>query len=237
MKLSAPIFRLKHKAKKLSRETGVPLSQALNQIARNEGFSSWSLLASRVSAHRLSTQLFAQLKPGDLILLGARPGHGKTMMGLALIADALKAGGQGAFFTLEYNERDVLERYRAVSDEAGPQNGKFRFDCSDAISANYIIDWLPDAERETLIVIDYLQLLDQKRDNPRLSEQLPALKAFACRTGAIVVCLSQIDRSYELSGRLLPGITDIRLPNALNLSLFNKACFLNNGDMRIDAIG
>jgi replicative DNA helicase len=237
MKLSAPIFRLKHKAKKLSRETGVPLSQALNQIAKDEGFSSWSLLASRASTHRLSTRLFAQLKSGDLILLAARPGHGKTMMGLALIADALKAGRQGAFFTLEYNERDVLERYRAVGGEAGTGNGKFCLDCSDAICADYIIDRLPDAERGTVIVIDYLQLLDQKRNNPDISQQLPALKAFASKTGAIVVCLSQIDRAYDLSGRLLPGITDIRLPNALNLALFNKACFLSNGEMRIDAIG
>jgi replicative DNA helicase len=236
MRLSQPIFRLKHEAKKLSREAGIPLGEALNRLARKEGFSSWSLLAARASASRLSSKLFARLDPGDLILIGARPGHGKTMMGLGLIADALNAGRKSMFFTLEYNEDEVLKRFHSLGGDAEATKGNFRIDCSDAIDADYIIDLLASADRGTVIVIDYLQLLDRKRKSRNLSDQISALKSFADKTGIIIVCISQIDRSYELSGRSLPDMKDVRLPNPVDLTLFNKACFLNDGEMRIDAM-
>ena len=38
MKLSAPIHHLKRRARTLSRGEGIPLNQALNRIARQEGF-------------------------------------------------------------------------------------------------------------------------------------------------------------------------------------------------------
>ena len=50
MKLSAPVYHLKRKAKLLSREGNVPLHEALNRIAIKEGFGSWSLLVAKVSA-------------------------------------------------------------------------------------------------------------------------------------------------------------------------------------------
>lgn len=47
MSLSAPIYRLRHKAKLLSREARIPLNQALDRVAKDEGFQSWSLLIAR----------------------------------------------------------------------------------------------------------------------------------------------------------------------------------------------
>lgn len=44
MELSSPIYKLKRKAKRLRREKGFKHSEALNCIANEEGFSSWSLL-------------------------------------------------------------------------------------------------------------------------------------------------------------------------------------------------
>lgn len=44
MELSAPIYELKRKAKRLRREKGLRHSEALNSIANEEGFTSWSLL-------------------------------------------------------------------------------------------------------------------------------------------------------------------------------------------------
>lgn len=49
MSLSAPIYVLKRKAKLLSREANIPLNQALNRIAKNEGFESWSFLIHRTA--------------------------------------------------------------------------------------------------------------------------------------------------------------------------------------------
>jgi hypothetical protein len=37
--------------------------------------------------------------------------------------------------------------------------------------------------------------------------------------------------SYQRSQKPLPDIADIRLPNPLDLKLFDKTCFLNNGQV------
>lgn len=81
------------------------------------------------------------------------------------------------------------------------------------------------------MVFDYIQLLDQKRENPELSAQVGTLKIFARQHGMILVFIAQIDRSLEMAQKILPDIGDIRLPNPLDLQLFDKSSFLNNGKM------
>ena len=181
MKLSVPVHQLKRRARKLSRETGIPLSKALDHIARQEGFNSWSLLAAKASATTNASDLLAQLSQGDLVLLGARPGHGKTLMGLKLIVEAMKLGHRGMFFTLEYTEADVISRFKAAGGDMSAFGDLFEFDNSDAINSDYIIGRLAAAQRGTVIVVDYLQLLDQKRSNPDLMVQIRALKTFSSR--------------------------------------------------------
>jgi replicative DNA helicase len=235
MKMSAPIYHLKRKAKELSRAEDIPLHQALDRIAQNEGYGGWSLLAAKAAAAAPAGKLFEQLLPGDLLLVGARPGHGKTLMGLELAVEAMKTGQPGVFFSLEYTEDDVADRFRAIGVDRAQFEHLFEFDGSDAISAAYITERLASAPRGTLVVIDYLQLLDQKRENPELSVQVRALKSLARDRGLIMVFISQIDRSYERSERPLPDIADIRLPNPLDLKLFDKTCFLNNGQIAFQA--
>lgn len=234
MKLSAPIYHLKRRAKTLSREETIPLNKALDRIARQEGFSSWSLLAASAAAATPSSELLAKLKPGDLVLLGARPGHGKTMMGLKLIVEALNLGRRGVFFTFEYTEADVLSRFKTVGGDIAIFDDLFEFDNSDAINADYIMDRLASAQPGTVVVIDYLQLLDQKRSNPELMVQVRALRAFARDKGLIIVFISQIDRSYDAAAKPCPDLADVRLPNPLDLSLFDKSCFINDGQVRIE---
>lgn len=237
MRLSAPVYHLKRKAKLLSRKENIPLHAALDRIAAQEGFAGWSLLAARASAAAPAAKLFARLSPGDLVLLGARPGHGKTLMGLKLAVEAIKAGHRAKFFTLEYTEREVLERFRAIGAEPATFDGRFEFDTSDAISAGYIIDQLSTAPGGTLVVVDYLQLLDQRRDNPQLEDQVRTLRAFARDRRMIFVLISQINRSYDPSTKPCPDLADVRLPNPLDLGLFTKTCFLNDGEMRFRAAG
>ncbi len=114
MKLSAPVYHLKRKAKRLSREAGIPLHAALDRIAGQEGFKSWNLLASRLPAHISAHGIHARLQPGDMVLVGARPGHGKTLLSLEILIEAMKTGRRGLFFSLEYNERDIAKRFQAL---------------------------------------------------------------------------------------------------------------------------
>ncbi|HEV7328386.1 MAG TPA: DNA helicase [Bosea sp. (in: a-proteobacteria)] len=237
MKLSAPVHRLKRQARELSRKENIPLHLALDRVAIGEGFGAWSLLAAK-SAEDLSAEgLLARLAPGDLLLIGARPGHGKTLLSLQLAVAAMKAGRRAAFFTLEYTAKDLLGRFRALGVEPAQFQALFSFDDSEAISADHIMRALAEAPRGTLGIVDYLQLLDQKRGNPALGLQISALKAFARERGMILVFISQIDRSYDPAAKLCPDLDDVRLPNPLDLALFDKSCFLNEGEVRLRTAG
>ncbi|TPI21280.1 DNA helicase [Mesorhizobium sp. B4-1-1] len=235
MQLFAPVYHLKRQARLLSRRENVPLHTALDRIAGKEGFGSWSLLAAKATEAAPAGALLARLIPGDMVLVAARPGQGKTLMSLELAVAAMKQGSRAVFFTLEYMHPDILDRFRDIGIDPADFSDLFDFDNSDAISASYIIERLRSAPRGTLAVIDYLQLLDQKRENPELMVQIRALRSFARERGLVLVFISQVDRSYDSSGRPFPGIGDIRLPNPLDMSLFDKACFLNKGEIRFQA--
>jgi replicative DNA helicase len=232
MRLSAPVYHLKRKAKRLSRDKGIPLHSALDRIAAEEGFHQWSLLVNRASASTHASKLFRHLRPGDLLLVGSRPGQGKTWMGLELVVEAMKQGQRGMFFTLEYTSGNVHTLFDAIGVEPGQFPGLFEIDTSEEISADFIAGKLAVAPRGAVIVIDYLQLLDQQRHKPPLAEQVRVLKALAEDKGLILIFLSQIDRSYDPSIKSCPDLEDVRLPNPLDLSLFNKACFLHAGEVR-----
>jgi len=236
MKSDIPVYVLKREARRLSRADGIPRHEALRRVAASQGFSSWSLLAARRSAAD-PAGLLPLLSPGDLVLVGARPGQGKTLFCLRLAAEAVAAGRVAAFFTLEYTERDVVERFRAIGVDPSELDSRFRFDGSDAISAGYISATLTGAAPGTVAIVDYLQLLDQRRDNPDLAAQVEALKVFAREKRIVLVCIAQINRAYDPSAKPFPDLADVRLPNPLDLGLFDKAIFLNGGEARFHAAG
>ncbi len=235
MKLSAPVYQLKRRAKILARNAKIPLHQALNQVAGEEGYAGWSLLAARRAERSPSQAMLDQLEHGDLLLLGARPGQGKTLLGLQLLLDAARAGRRAVFFTLEYSEPEARQRIRALDSDSGVGD-KLEVVTSDDISADYIIGHLTGAGPGSVAIIDYLQILDQKRSKPALADQLQALRAFARRSGVVLGFISQIDRSFDPSSKLLPDIADIRLPNRIDLTIFSRACFLHNGEVRLQRV-
>ena len=235
MRLSAPIYRLKRQAKLLSREQNIPLHQALDRIAVSEGYKRWSHLTAAAPDRPLPETVLDQLAGGDMLLLAARPGHGKTLVGLEIAALARRRGITGLFFTLDYTERDVAERLKAIDTLTPEAAASVSIDTSDEICAEHIIERLRMAQRPALAVIDYLQLLDQRRATPELDQQIVALQAHAAQSGDIIVAISQIDRGFEMSGRSLPDLTDIRLPNPVDLGQFNRTCFLHEGRALIDA--
>ena len=155
------------------------------------------------------------------------------MFGFELIVEVLKRGGQGAFFTLEYTQPEALARFERIGGDRRAMMQDFLLDTSDDVCADYIVKLLSEPGSDMIVVVDYLQLLDQRRHRPSLESQVSTFKRFARTTGVIIVILSQVDRAFTLSGRAFPGLDDVRLPNPLNLGRFDKACFMNQGKMQL----
>jgi replicative DNA helicase len=236
MRLSAPIYQLKRRARHLARNRGIALHEALDQVAREEGFAGWSLLAARTGLNLPSKALLSRLSDGDMLLIGARPGHGKTLLGLQLLIDAARAGRKAVLFSLELTDREARGHLLTLENGSDRSGEPVDIVTSDNISADYIIRHLSSSKPGTLAIVDYLQVLDQKRINPALPDQMLALRAFARASGVVLGFISQIDRSFDPKGKGVPDMLDLRLPNPVHAATFSKACFLHDGEFRLQEV-
>lgn len=230
MKLSAPVYHLKHKAKQLARARHMPLHAALDYIAQQEGATSWSLLSAQYERPSPQDQLMHAVRSGALLLLAARPQRGKTILALEVAIKHALSKKPAYFFTLDYHLGQVADRLAkfGVLPENVPD---LTIDTSDEICAHHIIQHVSEARQDVLCVVDYLQILDQRRQHPPVQAQVQKLKSFAQRSGSCFLFLSQIDRQFEPSGRDCPNRADIRLPNPLDLTLFDKIYGLHNDQL------
>ena len=234
MKLSAPVHVLKRKAKELRRSKQITLIEALDGIAKAEGFASWSLLQSRLNAFvpRTKDDVLDNLFPGDVMLIGARPGLGKTTLALQLLLQAIKQDRTCFFFTLEFTRQELVTKLSRIDETYDQHNPLLKLNFSEEISSSYIIAQTQDVVQEgSLIAVDYLQLLDQQRNKPPLQNQIEELKMYARETNSIFIFISQIDRAFEQKGHARPSLEDVRLPNPLDLGLFNKSIFAHADHM------
>ncbi|TYC66005.1 DNA helicase [Stappia sp. BW2] len=235
MKLSAPVFRLKREARALARSKTIALNRALDAIAVREGFRSWSHLVSATRNQGPSIRLLSAFEPGDMVILGARPGHGKTVLGLELLAEAAKSGRSSVFFSSECSYRDVRTKLSDCGYADPGKIEKLSIVLSDSICAGTIQETLADPAPGTIAVIDYLQVMDQHRSQPPLGDQIEDMRQFAKKRRATLVFLSQVHRSFDPQSKSLPGFADIRTTNPVDLAHFDKGCFLHDGRMILSA--
>jgi len=235
MKLSSPIHVLKSQGKALKKSKSITMSEALNEIAKREGYSSWSLLQVKHSNPfpNSYSEILDFFNKGDLVLIGARPGMGKTSFTIGLFVQAIqKKIAPNFLFTLSEVKKDIIGRIATYDETIGHVNehiGYVGVDYSNEICADYIIEKTKyTITEQSVIVVDYLQLLDEKRTNPPIQEQVEKLKKYAKETGCIIIFISQVRREVENQDIAIPFLEDIRLPNPLDLSLLNKIILLYN---------
>lgn len=184
------------------------------------------------------------LGAGDLVIVGARPGMGKTSFCLNIACNVAKnSGKEVAIFSLEMTSEQLSSRLlcsEALVDSKCMRTGKLDADqwkrlaeAASALSATDI--WIDDTSEIKvtemksklrklknlgLIVIDYLQLMhgDNPNENRVLEVQniTRSLKIMAKEFGVPIILCSQLSRgSKDQKAEKKPALTDLRDSGAI----------------------
>ena len=180
---------------------------------------------------------------GDLVLIGARPGMGKTAFALNIASNvAGKTGKQVCIFSLEMPKQQLV--LRMLSSEAMVESGKLRsgilsqddwtklakasdylakcdiyIDDTSSITVTGMKAKLRKMKNLGLVVVDYLQLMnsDKKIDNRVLEvgDISRNMKLMAKDLGVPIICCAQLSRGPESRTSKKPMLSDLRDSGAI----------------------
>lgn len=192
------------------------------------------------SGIRVLDELTGGFQDSDLIILAARPGMGKTSLGLTIARNAAKDYRVPvAFFSLEMSNAQLAQRIaasEAAINIADLRQGKVTdMDLQAISSAAESFSNVPLYIDETaslsimqlrgkcrnlkkehgirLVIVDYLGLMEGDGDNREqvVSKISRRLKGIAKELNVPVIALSQLSRAVESrGGSKRPGLSDLR---------------------------
>lgn len=176
------------------------------------------------------------LEGGDVIVIGARPGVGKSAFTSQIILEMAKAGKRIGFYNLEMSEKQVYERL--LSNQSGIRlnrirraiqflgDEKERFESANqtlgkmdiliSSGTKSVSEIRNECRHQELdcIIIDYLQLVRaDTRYQSRASEVgaiSKAIKAFAMELNVPIIALSQLNRTSEMRETKEPTMGELR---------------------------
>lgn len=190
-------------------------------------------------------QVTGGLQPTELIILGARPGMGKTAFGLCVLLNASYDGKRGLMFSLEMGKDQLMKRLLSIDSQIGGDKfktgdlqesewnqvhdsvGRLDNDNIKIIDDVYTLNGIVNkSKRERLkgkvdfIVIDYLQLIGNKQKSGSREQEISSisrgLKMLAKDLDVPVLCLSQLSRAVEQrGGDKRPMLSDLRESGSL----------------------
>ncbi len=183
-------------------------------------------------------QITLGMKPGELVVLAARPGVGKTALALSIALNTAQRGYGVGIFSLEMRETLLLQRMVAnltgIDSKRIPgllRRGDERVIRAMGTLSNLPIEINDTAELTThgirdaamrlqarapvaLWVVDYLQLvkgLNQRDDDVRRITQISqGLTHLAREFDTPVLALSQLSREVEKRASNVPQLSDLR---------------------------
>jgi len=185
-------------------------------------------------------KLLGGLQRSDLIVLGARPAHGKTGLALGMCHNAAMRYKQRiAFFSLEMSKEQLVQRLLCMQGRL--DSGRLRSGTIDDDEWNRLIEaatalsdckiFIDDTAGVTpsemrnrvrrlqaeqgldLIVVDYLQLMQGRSVENRVQEISGisrALKVLARELNIPVLALSQVSRGVDARASHVPLLSDLR---------------------------
>lgn len=188
----------------------------------------------------LDEYLEGGLRPGELVIVGARPSMGKTALGLSIAVHMAEVRPVG-FLSMEMSHLEVNDRLTAMlgrvsmSSVKRPRKGEglewgrvvegterakeLRMFVSDqgGLNINQVRTKARNAKRLfglDVLVVDYIGLmsgLDPKANrNAQLGEISRGLKNLAKELELAVLCLAQLNRKAEERADQMPQMSDLR---------------------------
>lgn len=189
-------------------------------------------------------RITAGFKPGELIILAARPAMGKTALALNIAKTNLEQNKSVAFYSLEMDAEQIalrllssittipLQRLRVgdlddnewqylsnVVDNLVSQ--KFHIDDSAILNISILKSKIRKQtikEPISLVIIDYLQIMSSNSIKDRhleIAEISRGLKNLARELGIPILALSQLNRSLESRSDRRPMLSDLRESGAI----------------------
>lgn len=186
----------------------------------------------------LDQMLTGGVRPADLVILGGRPGMGKTSLGLGIARGLARAGKPTVFFSLEMRSREIMGRLISWESRISHQRLRSRFlgeqdygKLTQAVAAleiplivqdsaatlTEVSAWCQRLKREYGIVcavIDYLQLLIPSGRHASREAEVASLsrglKTLAKAQDLAVLAISQVNRSPENRKDARPRLSDLR---------------------------
>jgi hypothetical protein len=178
--------------------------------------------------------------PGELIFLGARPGVGKTALGLELARKAAQRAAGATLIISREMKNIALARRLVAQDSRIPASTLKRAELDksqqwsfvqslsrlrqlplwftdDVVSLDEILTLIHDMSTETpldLLVVDYLQLIRAPKSVKERRHQVEAvsqgLKTLALQYNMPVLCLSSLSRAPKDEKMRPPSLSDLR---------------------------
>lgn len=184
-------------------------------------------------------RMLIQMGKGDLIIVGARPGMGKTSFAMNIATNVAKQKKAVAIFSLEMSGEQLVSRI--LSSEALIDSGRLRtgqlkpedwdnlasvasslsgcdiyIDDTSAITATEMKSKLRRVPNLGLVVIDYIGLMQSTSNSDNRAQQVGEisrnLKIMAKDFGIPIICCAQLNRGTEQRGgdAKKPTLADLR---------------------------
>jgi replicative DNA helicase len=212
----------------------VTLSQALEEAERY-----YALGTISSGFPRLDQALAGGFRPGETVVIGGRPGAGKSLYAMHILTAAAKAGHKVAMLSLEMTPASLSQRM--LSRESGVPFAALRRSDGSALKMPGVIaakERLLQLERKIKIInpglqyddivrsirglasagykmvaIDYIQQIETKMREKRsdeLSSVTGGLKHLAIMSGITILEVAQIRRAYQGAADKPPAMSDLK---------------------------